>query len=116
MPNPSFHEYPKNTMRTENKGKKKYHTRAFKHEGDSVTAVIGLDGDNVIISGALQHLGHVIEIHSHGDVPIAAVVLEALRSEEQSNKGYVAGIHSLERESGGGAVEVGIVNQVLDRL
>jgi len=41
-------------------------------------------------------------------------VLEALGSEEKCDECYVAGIHSLEGEPGGGTVEVRIVDELLD--
>lgn len=91
-------------------------TGALKHEGDGVAAIVGLEGDDVIVSGTLQHLGHVVEVHAHGDVAVAAIVLEALGSEEQSHQSHVARVHGLKRKPGGRAVEVGIVHQVLDGL
>ena len=84
-------------------------TGALEHEGHGIGAVIGLDGDDVIVAGALEHLGHVGEVDAHGDVAVAAVVLEALGSEEEGNQGNVAGVHRR-------AVEVGVVHQILDRL
>ena len=91
-------------------------TWTFEHEGDGITAVIGLEGDDIVVTGALEHLGHVVEVHAHGYVAVAAIVLEALGSEKKRHEGDVAGVHGLEREAGGGAVEVGIVHEVLDRL
>lgn len=60
-------------------------TRAFEHEGNAVSAVIGLDRDHVFVAGALEHLGHIVEVHAHGEVAVAAVMLEALRSEEDDH-------------------------------
>ena len=91
-------------------------TRAFEHKSDSITTIIGLNGSNVVISRALEHLGHVVEVHPHGQVPVTAVVLKALRSEKKSHECQVAGIHGLERDPGGGAVEVGVIDEVLDRF
>lgn len=88
----------------------------IEHEGNGVTTVIGFDGDDVIISGALEHLGHVSEIHPHGEVHVAHVVLEAFGSKQERHQRHMAGIDVLEREAGAGAVEVGIVDQILDRF
>jgi len=41
-------------------------------------------------------------------------VLKPLSSEEQSNKSDMAGVHGLERETGGGAIKVRIGDQVLE--
>ncbi|KAJ1390317.1 hypothetical protein SESBI_37532 [Sesbania bispinosa] len=95
---------------------KRTHTRAFEHEGDGIAAIIGLDGDDVVVAGAFQHLGHVIEVHAHGDVAVAAVVLKPFRPKQQRHQSHVTGVHGLKGEPGGRAIEVRIVNQVLDRL
>lgn len=91
-------------------------TWTFKHESDSVASIISFNGNNIIISSALQHLGHIVEIHSHGEVPITAIMLKAFGSEEESDERHVAGIHGLKGEATGGAVEVGIVDELLDGL
>ncbi len=93
--------------------KSKKHTGALEHEGDGVAAIVSLDGDDVIVAGALEHFGHVVEVHPHRHVTVTAVVFEALGSKEQSHQSHVAGIHGLEGKASGGAVEVGIVNQIL---
>ncbi|PON36308.1 hypothetical protein PanWU01x14_329400, partial [Parasponia andersonii] len=85
---------------------------AFEHEGDRVRGVIGLDSDDVVVTSAFEHLGHAVEVHAQGEVPITAIVLEPFGSEEEGE----AGVHGLEREAGGGAVEVGIVDEVLERF
>lgn len=91
-------------------------TRAFKHEGNSVTSIISLDSNDIIITSTLEHLGHVVEIHTHGKVPVTPIMLKPLRSEKQSHKSNVAGIHSLQRETSRRTVEVRIVHQLLDRF
>lgn len=88
----------------------------LEHEGDRIGAVIGLDGDDVIIASAAQHFGHVVEIHAHGEVAVAAVVLKALWSEQESYQRHVAGVHGLEGKAGGGTVEVGVVDQLPHRI
>jgi hypothetical protein len=91
-------------------------TGRLEHEGDGVGPVVGLDGDDVVVSGAAEHLGHVVEVHAHGEVAVAAVVLEPLGAEEQRDERDVAGIHGLQREPRPGAVEVGVGDQLPDRL
>ena len=59
---------------------------------------------------------HVGEVHAHGHVAVAAVVLEAVRSEEEGHEGDVGGVHRLEREAVVGAVEVGVGDEILDGL
>ena len=53
-------------------------TGRLEHEGDGVGTVVGLDSDDVVVAGAAEHLGHVVEVHAHGEVAVAAIVLEAL--------------------------------------
>lgn len=43
-------------------------------------------------------------------------MLEALGAEQERDERDVRGVHGLQREAGAGAVEVGVVDQVLDRL
>jgi len=43
-------------------------------------------------------------------------VLESLRAEEKGDEGHVAGVHGLHREARGGAVEVGVGDEILDGL
>mgnify|MGYP003702187473 CR=1 FL=1 len=91
-------------------------TGRLEHEGDGVGAIVGLDGDDVVVARAAEHLGHVVEVHPHGEVAVAAVVLEPLGAEEQRDEGDVAGIHGLQREPRPRAVEVGVRHQLPDRL
>ena len=53
---------------------------------------------------------------THGNISIAAVVIEAIRSKSQRNKRYMTGIHGLKAETSAVAVEVSIINQVLNGL
>jgi hypothetical protein len=91
-------------------------TGRLEHECDGVRSIVGLDGDDVVVAGAAEHLGHVIEVHAHGEVAVAAVVLEPLGAEEQGDERDVAGVHGLQREPGPGAVKVGIGDQLADGL
>ena len=67
-------------------------------------------------AGAVSMTHHVGEVHAHGHVAVAAVVLEAVRSEEEGHEGDVGGVHRLEREAVVGAVEVGVGDEILDGL
>jgi len=40
-------------------------TGALKHEGDGVAVVVGLEGDDVVVAGALEHLGQVGQGHAY---------------------------------------------------
>lgn len=90
--------------------------RALKHESDRITVIIHLEGDNIIVISALQHLVHVSQVHARGEVAIAALILlDAIRlEEEEGDECRVAKIHGLERQSNGGTVKIAIIDQVFD--
>ena len=41
---------------------------------------------------------HVGEVHAHGHVAVAAVVLEAIVAEEEGDEGDVRGVHRLDED------------------
>lgn len=57
-----------------------------------------------------------IVLRTHGDVPVASVVFESFRPQQQADECHVRGVHRLQRESCGAAVEVGIGDQILHRF
>ena len=91
-------------------------TRALEHECDGVSTIIRLDGDDIVISSTLEHLCHAGEVHPHGDVAVAPKMFKTLGPQKQCHQGHMAGVHGLQRESGRGAVEVGICYQIFDGL
>lgn len=56
----------------------------------------------------------MVEVHAHGAVAVAAEVVEAVGAEKEGDERDVAGVHGLEGEAGGGAIEVGIGDQLPD--
>lgn len=89
---------------------------ALKHECDGVTAVLCLHGNDVIVAGALEHLGHIVQVHAHAEGAVAAEVVEAVRAQHEGHQGHMGGVHGLQAEASGCAVEVGIRHQVLNGL
>ena len=77
----------------------------------SVGVDVGFDGDDIVVAGTFEELGHMVKVHAHGEGTIAAEVLEAIGSEEEGN---VARIHGLEGEAEGGAIEIGVNHQIVD--
>ena len=47
-------------------------------EGDDVGTILGTHCDDVIISCALEHFVHVVQVHSHAEGTIAAEVVETV--------------------------------------
>ena len=67
----------------------------FEHECNSVCVVLSLDGNRVVVVGALQDLCHVSQVHSHREIAVTTVLVEAIRSEVQRNEGHVRIVHGL---------------------
>jgi len=88
----------------------------FKHEGDGVSVVLTLHGDGIIVRSALEDLGEVLELHTHGDVAVAAIVLKTVRAELEGDEGDMGGIHGLQAKSRAVAIKIGVINEVLDGL
>lgn len=59
---------------------------------------------------------HVGQVHAHGHVAVAAVVLEPVVAQQQRDERDVRAVHRLQREPVAGAVEVGVGDEVLDGL
>mmetsp|Transcript_6029 Transcript_6029/g.15552 ORF Transcript_6029/g.15552 Transcript_6029/m.15552 type:complete len:342 (+) Transcript_6029:39-1064(+) len=88
----------------------------LEQEGDVVGLILALDGDDVVVAGALDHLHEVADVQAHGDVPVAPVVLEPLGLQQDVDQGDVARVHGLERKPIGTAVEVALRDDVLDGI
>lgn len=58
-------------------------TWALEHESESIALILSLEGDNVVISRALQNLGDAAKVETEGKAAIASIVLEALASHEK---------------------------------
>lgn len=65
---------------------------------------------------AAEHAALPAPRRTHADVAIAAVVLEAVCPQRERHQADMAGVHRLQAEAAVVAVEVGILDQVLDRL
>ena len=52
---------------------------------------------DVVVVGALEHLGDQREVDSERDAAVAPAVLEAVVAHDQRNKGDVARVHRLPR-------------------
>ena len=71
-------------------------TWALKHESESVSLILSLEGDDIVISRALEHLGDAGKVETERQAAIASVVLKALASHQQRDEGNVGSVHSLE--------------------
>ncbi|KAK2440816.1 proliferating cell nuclear antigen [Trifolium repens] len=95
---------------------KQEHTRAFKHERNSITPIISLDCNDIVITGTFQHLSHIVKIHTHRKITVTAIMFKPFRTKQKSNQSNMARIHGLKGETGGRTIEVSIGDQFFDRF
>jgi len=72
--------------------------------------ILGLSNMKVklsLLSPALMVM--MSSLPTHRDVAVIAVVLKALKSEEEPDEGDMTGVHGLEGEHSGGAVKVYVI-------
>ena len=86
----------------------------LEHEGEGVSLVLGLEGHDVVVAGALEDLGHVGRVEAKGDGAVTPEVVEAGGAEGDGHEGHVRGVHGLDGQLILGAVDVGVLNEVLD--
>ena len=91
-------------------------TWRLENERDWVGLVVRLDGDDVVVGGALEYLGHAGEIDAEREVAIASVVLEAFALEHERDERHVRAVHGLQAHAAARAVPRRLVEQVLDGL
>ena len=65
---------------------------------------------------SLQDLAHAVEVHAHGQLPVAPELVEAVVPEVDGDERHVGVIHRLQLDAGVGAVPGCLLQQVLDRL
>lgn len=63
--------------------------------GESISTLDGLEGDDVLVAGALEDLGEVGGVEAERDGLVAAVLGEAVRAHHESAQGHVGGVHRL---------------------
>lgn len=88
----------------------------LEHQVDGIGGVLGLQGEDVFILGGAQDLGQGGQVDTESDVTVTAVGGEALGAEEHGNQSDVGVIHSLEGDAGVIAVEVAVLDQVLNSV
>ena len=86
----------------------------LEHEGEGVALVLGLEGHDVVVAGALEDLGHVGGVEAEGDGTVAPEMVEAGGAEGDGHEGHVGGVHGLDGQLILGAVDVGVLDEVLD--
>ena len=88
--------------------------RALEHQVDDVRRILGLEGQDVIVLRAAQDLCEGGEVDTERKVAIAAEGREGFGLEHHGDEGDVGVVHCLERDAGVIAVEVAVLDKVLD--
>ena len=89
---------------------------ALEQEVEDIWGVLGLESEDVIVLSGAKDLSEGGEVDSKSYVAIASVWREALCLEHHGNQGDVGVVHSLQRNSRVIAVEVTILDQILDGI
>ena len=90
--------------------------RAFKHHVHNIWRIFSLQRKDVLILRAAKHLLQRREVDAERDVAITAERREGLRLEHHGNEGDVGVVHGLQGDARVIAVEVAILDQILDRI
>lgn len=89
---------------------------ALEDEVERVGGVVGLEGEHVLVLGSAQDLGERDQVDTESDVAVASVGREGLGLVHHGDEGHVRVVHGLEGEARVIAVEVAVLNQVLDGI
>ena len=68
------------------------------------------------MGNSLEDLAHAVEVHAHGQLPVAPELVEAVVPEVDGDERHVRVVHRLQLDAGVGAVPGGLLQQVLDGL
>ena len=64
----------------------------------------------------LEDLGHAVQIHAHGELPVAPEPVEAISSQTDGDQGDVRVVHGLQLDAAVATVPGGLLQQLLDRV
>jgi hypothetical protein len=89
---------------------------ALELEVQAIGRILSLEGELVIAGGSAQNLCEGGEVETKGDVAVAAVRREGFRLEKHGHEGNMRVVHGLEGEARVIAVEVAVLDEVLDGI
>lgn len=87
---------------------------ALEENVEYIGCILGLEGEDVFVLGGTENFGQGCEIHSQSNVSVTSVRGKGLGLQKHRDKGNVRVVHSLERDTRVIAVEVAVLDQVLD--
>jgi hypothetical protein len=88
----------------------------LKNQAQRIGRVLGLERHHVLILRRPENLLQRNKVDSERDVTVTAVESESFRLKVHGDKRDVGVVHSLELDSGVIAVEVAVLNEVLDGI
>jgi len=88
----------------------------LEHQRQGVPVVLGLQGDDIVIPCALENLPHVRGIEPQADGSVTPEVVEAAGTQTNGHEGDVGVVHGLDGHLVVGAVDVGLLDEVFQRL
>jgi hypothetical protein len=89
---------------------------ALEDQVQHIRSILSLDCQDILVLRGTQYFGERCEIHAKGNVAVATVWGEGLCLEHHGDERDVRVVHSLESDTGVIAVEVAILDKILDRI
>jgi hypothetical protein len=89
---------------------------ALKDQVENVWRVFGLEGQDILGSCSTENLCERSKVDSESNIAITPVWGEAFGLEHHRNEGNVGVVHGLEGDTGVIAVEVAVLDEILDRI
>jgi hypothetical protein len=83
-------------------------------EVDDIGRILGLEGEDVVALGGAEHLCERAQVDTEGDVAVAAEGRKGLGPQQHGDEGNVGVVHGLQRNTRVIAVEIAVLDKVLD--
>lgn len=87
---------------------------ALEYQVDHVRRIFSLQCKNILVVCATEHFCQGRQVDPQGNVAIAAERREGFGLEHHGDEGNVRVVHSLERNAGVIAIEVAVLDEILD--
>ena len=89
---------------------------ALKNQVDNIWRILRLQCEDILVLSTAENLCERGEVDTEGDITVAAVWREGLGLQHHRDERDVGVVHSLERDPGVIAIEVAVLDQVLDGI
>ena len=89
---------------------------ALEHQVDDIGRVLCLECEEIVALRGAEHFCEGAQVDTEGDVAVAAEGAEGLGPQQHRDEGDVGVVHGLQRNTGVIAVEVAVLDEVLDGI